>query len=193
MSDEEMKHIWRDASASEFVQLDATALAGTLREQIARSKRELARRDRRELLAAAFLIPVFGLIGCLMPYPLSKAGAWLMLPSLLLILYVMRRAKRTKPVDATMPLLAYLQAYRKYLVSQMRQLQNVLYWYLLPVAIPLLLFFLGMPHRSPWVIGAALGVLVLVCHMNRQAAKHYFMPLIHAVEKQIRALNGEPD
>lgn len=186
MNDDELKNLWRTASQD----VKVTLHTGELREEINRTLKKVDRtirlRNMRELAVIVVLIPIFAFIAYSVQPLLSKIGAIMIIPSCLLVVYTLRRVKRYRVKDATLPFQEYLLQYRNYLEQEKKLLDNVLWWYILPGTGSIMLFFIGF--RSFIMAAFALVIAVIIFVLNKYTAGKYFKPLVESLDEQIAVL-----
>lgn len=142
-------------------------------------------RDRREILVAMALMPVFLALAIWMPYPLTRLGALLIVPWCGVVVWRLRRARRQQPPDSDRTVTDYLRHEATFLNDQKKLLRTVWYWYVLPPAIACLLFIWGLPYAWPRTVILSAGVLavhVFVWLLNREAVRTVIEPAIRKVE-----------
>lgn len=130
-------------------------------------------RDRREIAAAAIVFVVF-------VWPLAT-GSWLtragaltaMVGCIMTVLLLRRGRTRHPPAAADQPLTVVLAAECARVDAQIRLLRSVLWWYVSPIAVGVILIFAGVAGLS-WatLIYAVVTVLIGlgIALLNRSAA-----------------------
>lgn len=156
-----------------------------LRAEATAFQRKIARRNRREYLAGAVVIPVFCFYIWLFPYWVTRLGAALVVAGTLVVMWQLHRraASRAVPTDLGG---ACLQFQRAELARQRDALRAVWLWYLGPLLPGLVVFMWGRQGGSAklveWLVDLAmLAVFVAIAWINRRAATH--------LQRQIDALD----
>lgn len=193
MLDQDLKNIWQRAGKTEFVDLNEAQLLTQLKPQIETFEKEIANRDKKEIQAALVLIPVFAAIAYFVPETLSKIGAALIIPYSLLVIYMLKQVKKYKVSDFNLPVVDYLKQYYTYVAKEMRLLQTVAFWYILPPTISLTLFFMGIEENKVQLALTllALGLVYLgIIVYNLRSVNTEFKPLLARINAQITALEN---
>jgi hypothetical protein len=154
-----------------------------LRKDADRFYRRIRRRNRVEYAAAAFVVLCFGAYCVLLPSPIARAGAFLVVLGTLFTVWQLERrasAIAVPSVETALPLLAHQ---RVQLVRQRDALASVWRWYLLPFVPGLATMLVGpsiaggpagLLHMRPAQIFAILGAILVfggIWWLNRRAAK----------------------
>ncbi len=193
MLDQDLKNIWQRAGQTEFVNLNEPQLLTQLKPQIESFQKEIATRDAREIQATFLLMPAFAIIAYFVPNTLSKIGAALIIPYCLLVIYMLKQVKKYKVSDFNLPIKDYLKQYYRYVAKEMRLMQTVAFWYILPPAISLTLFFTGLEENKVQLaftlIALAAAYLGIIMYNFRSVNKD-FKPLLARINDQIKALES---
>ena len=123
---------------------------------------QIRRRDRREMIAAGLVFLFFATM-LLDPSWLVRVGALVVMGSSGLIVWVLRRARRGDRGPASdRPLAETIRAEREKVDTQIHLLENVLWWYIAPMAVGLGLVVLGDDGLSWFALGYG-TVVALFC------------------------------
>jgi len=98
------------------------------------------------------------------------------------------RVRKYKVQDLSLLLRDYLIQYKHYLTKEMTLLNNVVYWYLLPSAVGLLLFFYGIRPdviKTLQLFSIVLVVFFIIYYLNKKAVKEDIEPLLQKLEESI--------
>jgi hypothetical protein len=198
MNDEELKQLWqqqrlRDPDPS------AAQLAAAMQNKMTLLRRCLNARDIRELAACAFVIIVFGYFAFFLDRrePIARLGDLMVVGSTIFIAWKLGHTRRTTPPappGATM--VESLRAELKSVSTQSRLLGSVLWWYILPPTVGVLIATWGRPthlHSKIPVTLVIIAIDALVYWLNQWARSKQLLP----AEAQLRALlrsaeTGEP-
>jgi hypothetical protein len=201
---DDLKQAWREQSSRARLVVDAARLDEELRKQ-RRFDSMIFWRDCREVGVSLVMIPVWILMGVQMALPWSW---YLTLPALLWIAGFMladRRIQRRKAPGPGEPIRRYVESSLAQVEHQIRLLRNVLWWYLLPLAVPMLAFFGQVSWRvraigSWWgsfvffTIGAAIVVAVFagVYKVNQVAVRDDLEPRRRELQALLADLDDRP-
>jgi len=196
MNDDELKQLWRQQPLRDTPA--AADLISAMQNRTTLLRRCLDARDLRELLACAVVIIIFGrFYFTVYREPISRLGDLIIIGSTIFIAWRLvhtRRSTPSAPPGATIvdSLRAELNAVR----AQSRLLGSVLWWYLLPPTIGMLVATWGLPINLHAKIASTLvfiGMDALIYWLNRWARSKQLLPL----EAQLQSLlhsaeTGEP-
>lgn len=201
MNDDELKKLWQQQSLRE-PNLSATQLIPAMQKQTTQLRRTLMARDARELLACLIACVIFAIFYfTLSQTPISRLGDLIIIGSAIFVagkLVHARRRNTPAPPGATVveSLRAELNAVR----AQSQLLGSVLWWYLLPLTIGILVCSWGSFNGD---FGGLVGNIIytifvillnaFIYWLNRRARKNQLLPL----EAQLKSLlhsaeTGEP-
>ncbi len=191
MFENELKTIWQNSSREELVRFNTSKLLIELESKLESFDRRIQIRDRNEIIAAAIIIPVFGIYFFCTPQLLAKIGLFIGVLFCILVMYILTNVKKYRVIDYSLPIKEYLAKHRQYLVKQKSLLENVLYWYILPPTVSVILFFMGKGFEiSKLVIPIVMIVIVnaFIYYINKRAVKEDFDPLIRKLDLTIKNL-----
>jgi hypothetical protein len=104
---------------------------------------QVRRRDRREILAA-LIVSLFFLLPLFTGSAVTRLGALLAVAGCALIVVMLRRARVRHPAGRPdQSLAAFIDAERARLDAQVRLLESVLWWYVVPLALGAVLIVVG--------------------------------------------------
>ena len=169
--DGDLQALWQSQSRGEAViSLDE------IRSRARRLERIVARRNLREYVAAAIVIPVFGLTMWVGPGTI-RIGAGLIIAATVFFVYHLHARGAAKSPPADLALRASLDFHRVQLERQRDLLRSVWSWALLPFVPGFLVLQIGLALALPArtarfiVIGVVFLVLLVGLHaLNRRAA-----------------------
>lgn len=178
--DDEAGSLWRGQDLPPLQPLPPQALA----EKAARLQGTVSRRNRRELIAAAIVVPVFLFHAWFFPHWLTKLGALLTVAGTAVVMWQLQRRASARPLPAALGG-SLLQFHRGELVRQRDALRSVWRWYVAPIVPGMVLFLCGRQieigswNPGTFICAALLmGVVVL---LNLYAARK--------LQRQIDALD----
>jgi hypothetical protein len=196
MEIEDLRGAWR-RQGEEGAAADSSAELRRVRERAEELSKTVARRDRLETLVAVALLPVFAWLAFRTSLPVSKAGAAIIAVACVLIPLRLRWARGSSP-DPTLPTTDFLRRERERVQTQARLLRSVLYWYLAPLGIGVVLFVGGSPVAVAWKVAYAVIVTAFfgwVLHLNHRAVATELEPRLRELDLILASLEhhqGQP-
>jgi hypothetical protein len=194
--EDNLKDIWKNISPPISVSIESKTIIQNLTQKVKKMDRSLFRRDFLEVLAAIFVIIFF--IGASLSYGnfIKKVGCWGIALGASWVIYkivdVRKYKKGLKQHEGD--LIQHLHIYKVYMEKQMQLLDNILYWYILPLGLPAILLHFGddFSSISKWLRFLILnvGVGILIHYLNKNAAKG-FKPIIDDITKQLDILKNQ--
>lgn len=170
-------------------------LLGFVKERSKAFDDAIRKRDRRETIAAAMVFLFFlSFVFVADPSWLTQVGVGLVLAGSALSVWMLRRARR-RPMDASaaLPLAEVLRSEREKVERQIRLLRNVLWWYIGPLAIGVVLVVVGTDGLSWYTVGYTVLVAVVsavIYRLNQREVQRELLPrrqeltrLLHELEE----------
>lgn len=145
-----------------------------LAEQAAKLQGTVSRRNRREVIAAIVIAPVFLFYAWFCPHWLSQLGALLTVVGMGVVVWQMGRRASARPLPESWAgsLLAF---HRSELVRQRDALRSVWLWYVGPITPGITLFICGRQIENgqwqPWPFVITALLMAGVVGLNRYAAR----------------------
>lgn len=162
--------LWRDQALPPLQPLPPQELA----DKAAKLQATVSRRNRRELIAAALVVPVFLVYAWIFPHWLTKLGALLTVAGVGVTVWQLRRRASARPLPEALAG-SLLGFHRGELVRQRDALRSVWLWYVAPSVPGMLLFLCGRSiENGAWeasVFGGVAAVLGGVVLLNLYAAR----------------------
>lgn len=157
--------------------------------------RQIRFRDWRETIAAGLGILLIAPMA-VHASPLKRVGVAVVIAGLLLIVVTLARARRAPRAGLDLPVTTRLRAERTRIDAQVELLENVLSWYVGPIAVGTVLMVIG--DGPPWWISACYTALMAVFswglfQLNRRAARNYLRPRRDEVAALLSRLESAPD
>jgi hypothetical protein len=147
MDPDNLKQAWQTQPSKTRLTIDAELLL----KEVQRNEQYLAAtifwRDVREVGISLLMMPLWIYLGIRLSLPWTW---YLMVPALLWIAWYMladRRRHKRQPGEAGEPLRQHVEGSLAQVEHQIWLLRNVLWWYLLPLALPILAFFSQIAWR----------------------------------------------
>lgn len=188
MTDEQLKNIWHGAIAPAQLNAEGGPLNREMNDKLQKFDRTIRARDIRENLSAIIVIVFFSIAVFKAGPMVSKIASVLVVAWAAFTIYVTMSAKRYRVKDASLPLLQYLKQYRLYIAKEKRLLDTILWWYILPAYICIVLFSVGYNNWITIIGGTAMAIFIY--WLNKYAAREYFKPLLQNLDEEIADLEG---
>jgi hypothetical protein len=204
MSPDDFQQAWQASSLHERATIDADLLLKEVQRNQQQFAYTILARDIREVGVALILIPVWLYLGARLPLPWTW---YLVIPGLIWIaafMVVDRRRHNQRPPEPDGPLRGQIKHSLAQVEHQIWLLRNVFWWYILPIAIPCLAFFvhntwrirlLGWNAALSFLFCVAFlsGVTVFVYWLNQKAVRSGLEPRRQELAALLSSLNDEAD
>ncbi|HMJ64179.1 MAG TPA: hypothetical protein VK615_02420 [Candidatus Binatia bacterium] len=196
MNDHELKKLWQQQPLRDPA-ISPAQLISAMQNKTTLFRRCLDGRDIRELVACAVLVVVFGCFAFNERTSISRLGDLIVIGSLIFIAWKLVHARRaTPPAPPGATIVESLRAELKSARTQSRLLGSVLWWYILPGTIGLLVMTWGMSINLYAKIGSTVfyfAVDAFIYWFNRWGRSKQLLPLEAQLESLLRsAETGEP-
>jgi len=193
MIEDELVKIWQSSPNQERVKFEKSRLMIEVQSTVDHLHRKIKYRDLGEQIGAMIGIPVFAYYAYSIPFLLTKIASVLIILWGVFVIIRLRNAKKYKPSAFTETYLEYLYQTREYLKIQKRLVENVLYWYILPVMILMFMFILGpgLEGRLPKIVKVgvlAMAVGLATYFLNKRVVKKQFIPRLEKIDELITVL-----
>jgi hypothetical protein len=211
MLEQELKEIWKTASQVERIKFDLSRLMIDLNKKMRSIERAIRRRDRREIVAAVLMIPIYGYLAYEIPFMMSKIGSIVILIWCVYVIFKLRNVQKTKrKTDLSLSFSEQLESQKTHMTQQVKLLDTVLYWYILPPYIGNIIFIFGlsdpseyewsnivldvylplsMPYKIAYLVSGAI-VSGVILWLNKSIVKKTLKPLIDETEEVQLQLNS---
>jgi len=195
MNDNELKKLWQQQPLRDPP--SAAQLISAMQNKMSRFRRCLEARDFRELLACAVVITIFGFYFFNERTPIVRLGWLIVIGGSIFTAWKLVHARRTTPpAPPGATIVESLRAELNSARTQSRLLGSVLWWYLLPPGIGLLVATWGMPINLHAKIPATLFYVALyafIYWLNQRARSKQLLPMEAQLESLLHsAETGEP-
>jgi len=144
LPDGALQALWQSQSSDH-----AAMSLEAVREKARQLERRVARRNRREYIAAVVVVVSYGWILWRAPTSTIRVGAGLILGATLLICYRLYLHGSAAPLDATVGITTSLEFYCGQLERQRDLLRSVWRWCLLPLVPGFLVLLIGTARAQP--------------------------------------------
>jgi hypothetical protein len=187
MNDDELKKLWQHQPLRN-PEPSAAQMISAMQNKMTEFRRSLRARDAREFCACAVVIIIFGFYLFTERTPIVRLGWMIVIASAFFIAWKLLHTRRiTPPAPPGATVVESLRAELDSVRAQSRLLGSVLWWYLLPPGIGLLVATWGMPINLHAKIPATLIYVALyafVYWLNQWARSKQLLP----VEAQLQSL-----
>jgi hypothetical protein len=202
MNPDDLKQAWETQSSQSRLTIDLDLLL----KEVRRNQELLAAiifwRDFREVGTAILLVPVWLYMGSKMSLPWTW---YLTIPALLWVagfMLVDRKHHRRQPPELSEPIYQCVQSSLAQVDHQIWLLRNVFWWYLLPFALSILIFFgqvAWQTRAGGWlaalvmvaVVAIASCILAFVYRLNQVAVRMDLIPRRQELETLVQSLKGD--
>ena len=193
MDEDSIKELWLSASKERKVEINAEMLIDSLAKKIKQMERRVRRRDRREIVIGLLMIPLFGWWCVTIPQLFAKMGSAIIVAACLFVIFKLIRARRVSgKEDAASDIRYNLSLSLQLLRRQIKLLDTVLWWYLLPFFTGVIFFYFSLVSNTlgrvayAFVVVAAYGYIY---YLNKRAVKKHLKPLERNLTKVLDDLS----
>jgi hypothetical protein len=195
MNDDELKKLWQQQPLRETP--STAQLISAMQNKTTQLRRCLYACDLRELSACAFVMIVFGYFAFKERAPIARLGYLIVVGSMIFIAWKLAHARRAaSPAPPGATIVESLRAELNSVRAQSRLLGSVLWWYLLPPGIGLLVATWGAQinlHAKIPSTMVFIAVYALIYWLNQRARSKQLLPLEAQLESLLHsAETGEP-
>ncbi len=198
--DDELKKAWQSQTPPQRLMLDAGLVLNEVRRNEQQFTAMIFARDVREVFVALVMVPVWVVMGIKLSLPWSW---YLAIPGLLWIAAFMvvdrkrQRRKQSAPGDS---LRRSVESSLAQVEHQIWLLRNILWWYLLPLFVPMTIFVAQIAWRAPGSrVGAVAGfaamdsffalVFGFIYWLNQYAVRKQLEPRRKELQTLLSGLN----
>ena len=212
MLEQELKEIWKNSSSEERIKFDLSILIIEVNEKMNKLEKAIRKRDTVDLITSIVSIPLFGYMAYTVPFPITKIGIILAMIGFVWIIIKRRNHQKLKsPISPDMSFRDQLKSQKSRLRNEVRLLDTVLYWFLIPGFIPYTISILGLgdPAAYGWsnaiidqilplpfiyklgYLFFALVVFAAIYWANKRVIKKTLKPMIQDIENAQLQLENE--
>jgi len=197
VNDDELKKLWRQQPLRK-PGVSPEQLVSALQKQTSQLRRALNARDIRELVACGLVIIIFGIFYfTVYRTPVSRLGDLIVIGGAIFIAWnIVHTRRTTPPAPPGATVIEALRAEQNSVRAQSRLLGSVLWWYLLPGFIGVVIATWGLPINLGNKISTTLvfvAVDACIYWLNQRARTNQLLPLEAQLESLIHsAETGEP-
>jgi CubicO group peptidase (beta-lactamase class C family) len=189
MRDEDLKELWRAQTLEPAPPLPDAKQITAMKRKTKSFDRAIFWRDFRESLAAIFLVIWFGGTFFTVSALLAKIGCVIIvLASVFICWYPLHQKRRVAKPAPDAPMAQALQCELRKVEVQIRLLRSILWWYLLPLGVGVLVFYFGGQRSLSSNIGFSLFVTALyafIYWLNQRTVEKSLLPLKHEIEASL--------
>ena len=195
MLEQELKNIWQNSPQKEIAKFEKSKLLIDLNHDLNKFERSIKNRDRLEILAAIFVFAVFSYYAYYYTQPLAKIGSILICLASIFIVYKLKHVQKIKqPADLKLSMKEQLKESLIYITQEKNLLDTILYWYLLPLSLGMMVLTIGLIKDLERLLLEILGLVALnivVYLLNKRTVKKKFLPLIDNISSSINELEAD--
>lgn len=203
MIENELIRIWQSSPEHEQVKFEKSKLMLEVQRRLNSFKKGVVIRDWMEIGTGIIMIPIFAFQVFNQPNLLAKFGALWIVGYIVFVIYKLRKAKKSEPLPKA-SYIDYLKESKVYLETQLRLIDSVLSWYILPGLIGVLIMHIGILDlfnkswetilNTPmfWVGLIAISTVGLLAYfLNKWTVKKEYKPRLEKVNELLRLLQEE--
>ena len=182
------KSIWMDDSLQNDLEIGQVS---EWKKKHNKLRRQITLRNIVEIAAAVLTIIIYIYFIIYVPSLISKVGSSIVILSLLFILITLLR-NRVKGVDFSATVVEAGYAYKKEMEKQIILLKNLIFWYITPPAIGIIVFTVGL--ELPWYVNILSITVILIVNIavyliNRRALKKKFLPQYYELCRMLKDMD----
>lgn len=192
MKDNEMKDLWKSLSEFELISYDKEMLNKEVTSQCASMDNKIKRRNILEITVAIMLMPTAAFVAYLHQDYWVKAGAILMIPYLIWVIYKLRQVRNSKPInDPQSDNITFLKQSLSYYKNEKHLLETVPYWYVLPLFLCVTLIMIGMDlvgFQKYYAFAVMVGMTYAISRLNQLTVIKKINPLIEQIQAKLQSV-----
>jgi hypothetical protein len=194
MIEDELVRIWQSSPNQERVKFEKSRLMIEVQSSMDHFHKQVKYRDLREQIAVIIVIPFFAYAAYSIPHLLTKLASVLIIGWAVYVFFRLRNAKKHKPGAFTETYIEYLYKTRAYLQIQKQLMDSVVYWYILPGMLLVILFlmgFIGIPGKARGIMKVSIAnalLAVVTYFLNKRSVKRQIMPRLEKVDQLIKVM-----
>ena len=194
MLENELKNIWKNSSKEELVKFNKSKLILDLDSKLENFDKKIKKRNKVVMLASIYVIISFTIVFFLEPALLIKIACLISIPWAILQIYLMKKVKKYKIDNYSLPLKEFLLKRQQYLIKERKLYDTaLLYWNILPSILIFTLFMIGWglfgTERIYYILFFT-SFFVILFLGYKWVVKKRFDPLIKKVEATIAELDS---
>jgi CubicO group peptidase (beta-lactamase class C family) len=186
MHDDALKQLWQEQRFDASPAFPDEKQIAAMKRKTKKLDRTIFWRDCRESLAAIFVAIFFGSVFFTVSALMPRIGCViLVLASVFICWYPIHKKRRVAKAMPDAPVTEALQCELQKVEVQIRLLRSVLWWYLLPLGVGVLVFYVGIQRSLSANIGFFLvltAVYAFIYWLNQHAVEKQLLPLKREIE-----------
>jgi hypothetical protein len=195
MNEQIIKDWWLAAGQDQSIGINPIALAESIHKKIAAMEKQVRRRNFIEILVCLIMIPIFVWQFIKLPQIIGKTGSAIIVLACILVIFKLFVSGRLKTDhDNTSEMAVHLQWSLKQVKQQIRLLESVIWWYLLPFFVGVLCFFYAFPVsiiiKILYSISVAIGYSYIYI-INKRVVSRNLKPLESGIKNALAHLTDE--
>ena len=194
MNDKDLKNIWKNAPEKEQIQFDKHKILNDMNVELKKIDNSIKWRNVREIIAALIAVFIFARTFLYTDSLWVKVGAGLIIPAALFVIYKLLAVRNSQQsIDHSTSIKDQLLQTRDYLTREQNLLKNILYWYILPLMIPVVIMNFGISGLSFFglIYLAIVGAFSYFVHYLNQKGAKKFDPYIDQINEKIKQLEAD--
>jgi hypothetical protein len=192
---DELKIVWQErrVTASPLTQEE---LMSNVMQRLEQLRRELMWRDVRESVAAILVAAIFAVVAYLVPAPLARAGALVLVGASLMVIAVLVTLRLRHGRDETAPDASLAEFCRRELAhvdAQIRLTRRVAWWYIAPFVAGANMVFWGTSYSTTAGVVYLVATLALsagIYWLNQRAVQREFLPVRRDLQRSLADLTA---
>lgn len=191
---EELKHIWKQQKPSPNMELSKKELLILLNNKMISFDKEIRSRDRIELIVGLIVAVVFTFYFFMSPSIWIKTGSAVIVLSSFFIIYWLKtgQPKRIKEPSYNHSINQHLKLEFYNVQTQKKMLENIIWWYIGPLSIGLILVSFGFPLTHQLIsITVIITVDIGIWYLNQKTVARRLDPLITSIKEALDYLQSE--
>ncbi|WP_106793224.1 hypothetical protein [Aquimarina sp. Aq78] len=212
MLEKRLKEIWKNSSQTEKIKFDLSRLIIDLNDKTNNIEKAIRRRDITDFITTIISIPIFGYIAYIVPFPITKVG--IILAMIGFVWGIIKRRNHNnnkKPIQLSLSFRAQLENQKANMLQEIRLLDTVLYWFIIPGFIPYAISIIGLgdPSEYGWsntiinqvlpmplmykIVSLIFAIVVFaaIFWVNKRVIRKTLKPLIEDIDKVMHQLAHE--
>lgn len=193
MEDHLLKDLWLNANQERAIQINAEKLIESVNRKALDMEIKIKQRDRREIGVALLVMIACGWLLFYMSQVLAKVGAAItFINGILIIVRINRARKVTIPQEATSAIKYQIMVSLQRVRQQIKLLNTVFWWYLLPFFVAVLCFCYAIAHSftsKVFYTVVETAIYGYIWHLNKEALRKEFKPLENSLVQALKELS----
>jgi len=194
MDEDDVKQLWLNSGKEHSVEINNDKLVESLTNKLKGIEKKIGRRDVGEIFICICLIPLFAWWAITVPQLLGKIGCIIIVAACLLIIFKLVNEKRVHVQnDVASAVQHKLIVSQQRLRQQIKLLQTVAWWYLMPSFIGVILFYFA---TSTSALSKVIYTIIVattysyIYYLNKRAVKKQLKPLEERLAKLLTDLSA---